>query len=167
MRRYREVMVEMELVGVRLELPTNTPIVLLREADGHHRQLSIFIGQAEANAIALALEGIATPRPMTHDLFASVLESAGARIERVVVTHIENGTYFADLHLETSDGPRAVSSRPSDAIALAVRTGAAIFAADALLEEPEPEVPAPADKDEVVEQFRDFIEHVNPEDFAS
>lgn len=160
-------MVEMELVGVRLELPTNTPIILLREADGHRRQLAIFIGQAEANAIALALEGIPTPRPMTHDLFASVLETVGVAIERVVITHVDNGTYFADLHLTTTDGPRSVSSRPSDAIALAVRTGSPIFAADVLLEEPEPEAPATADKDEVVEQFRDFIEHVNPEDFAS
>lgn len=163
-------MVEMELIGVRLELPTNTPIVLLRETDGHQRQLPIFIGQAEANAIALALEGIETPRPMTHDLFASVLVSLGVTIERIVVTHLDSGTFYADLHLNGPEGPHVISSRPSDAIALAVRTGAPIFAADELLDELDVTVMEPSeqpDKDAVVEEFKAFIETVDPEDFGS
>lgn len=163
-------MVEMELIGVRLELPTNTPIVLLRETDGHQRQLPIFIGQAEANAIALALEGIETPRPMTHDLFASVLGTLGVAIERIVVTHLDNGTFYADLHLSGPEGPHVISSRPSDAIALAVRTGSPIFAADDLLDELEVTVVERSeqpDKDAVVEEFKAFIETVDPEDFGS
>jgi bifunctional DNase/RNase len=154
---------------VRLELPTNTPIVLLREKDGDRRQLPIFIGQAEANAIALALEGIATPRPMTHDLFTAVLGLLDATIERVVVTHLENGTFFAELHLRGEGGQTVVSSRPSDAVALAVRTGSPIFASEALLDEMDVTVTESLgdDGDEVVEQFREFIETVDPEDFAS
>jgi bifunctional DNase/RNase len=163
-------MVEMELIGVRLELPTNTPIVLLRETGGHQRQLPIFIGQAEANAIAIALEGIATPRPMTHDLFAAVLGVLSATIERVVVTHLDNGTFFADLHLSGPGGTQVVSSRPSDAIALAVRTGTPIYAAEDLLDDLDVTVVDPitdTDSDEVVEQFREFIETVDPEYFGS
>lgn len=162
-------MVEMELVGVRLELPTNTPIVLLREASGHQRQLPIFIGQAEANAIAIALEGISTPRPMTHDLFANALRDLGVVVQSVVVTHLEAGTFFADLNLTGPTGPVTISSRPSDAIAIAVRVGATIYATEELLDQMEVAVleQGAEDSDEVVEQFREFIESVDPEDFDS
>lgn len=161
-------MVEMELVGVRVELPTNAPIVLLRETDGQRRTLPIFIGGPEAQAIAFALEGVETPRPMTHDLIRDMLEELGVSLARVVVTELRETTFFAELHLSGAAGTRVVSSRPSDAIAVAVRTGTPIFAEESVLDEaaylPEPEGEEP---EEVVEQFREFIDNVNPEDFAS
>jgi bifunctional DNase/RNase len=159
----------MELVGVRVEIPANTPMVLLQESTGAQRLLPILIGGAEASAIHYALEGVEPPRPLTHDLFVTVLGTLGATLERVLVTEVRDHTYYAELHLATADGPKVVSSRPSDAIALAVRCGAPLFAADELLDEvgqvPEPE---PEDEaEEIIDEFKDFIEHVNPEDFGS
>src|SRR5438445_3222217 len=104
----------MELIGVRVELPTNAPIVLLRETDGGQRTLPIFIGGPEATAIAFALEGVETPRPMTHDLMKNVLEELNISLERIVVTDLRDSTYFAELHLRGSNGPHIVSSRPSE-----------------------------------------------------
>jgi bifunctional DNase/RNase len=159
----------MELVGVRVEIPANTPMVLLQESAGAQRLLPILIGGAEASAIHYALEGVEPPRPLTHDLFVTVLGTLGATLERVLVTEVRDHTYYAELHLATAEGPKVVSSRPSDAIALAVRCGAPLFAADELLDEvgqvPEPE---PEDEaEEIIDEFKDFIEHVNPEDFGS
>jgi bifunctional DNase/RNase len=164
-------MVEMELVGVRVELPTNTPIVLLRETEGDRRVLPIFIGSPEATAIAFALEQVETPRPMTHDLIKNLLDELGVSIERIVVTELRDSTFFAEIHLSTNGRPHKVSSRPSDAIALAVRTGTTIFAEETVLSEAAYPAEATEEKgeeqEEVVEQFREFIEHVNPEDFGS
>jgi bifunctional DNase/RNase len=163
-------MVEMELVGVRVELPTNVPIVLLRETEGDRRVLPIFIGSPEATAIAFALERVETPRPMTHDLLKTLLEELGASVERIVVTELRDSTFFAEIHLTRNGKAHTVSSRPSDAIALAVRMGTPIFAEEAVLSEAA--YPADAgeergeESEEVVEQFREFIEHVNPEDFG-
>ena len=161
--------VEMELVGVRVELPTNAPIVLLREIDGDHRTLPIFIGGPEATAIAFALEGVETPRPMTHDLLKNILEQLGWQLERVVVTELRESTFYAELHLTSGDKTHVVSSRPSDAIALAARMGTTIFADESVLEEAAypPEEHSEEEQDEVVEQFKEFIDSVNPEDFAS
>ena len=159
----------MELLGVKLELPSNTPVVMLREVEGRRRVLPIFIGLPEANAIAFALDGVVPPRPLTHDLVCNLLEELGARLDKVVVNDLSEGTFFAELHLETGSGARQVSSRPPDAIALAVRVGAPIFAEDAVVEEAAAVVEE-ADEDEaeeVVEQFREFIDSVDPEDFAS
>lgn len=162
-------MVEMELVGVRVELPSQVPIVLLREAAGLRRTVPIFIGAPEATAIAFALEGTVTPRPMTHDLMRDLLQELGARVERIVVTELSEGTFFAEIHLVTLNGPRQISSRPSDAIALAVRVGAPIFAAEDVIDEAATPIEEgdEADSEEVVEQFREFIDNVSPEDFAS
>jgi bifunctional DNase/RNase len=164
-------MVEMELVGVRLELPANTPIVLLREQGGQRRVLPIYIGGPEAAAIAYALEGVQSPRPLTHDLFKDVLDELGVRLVRVVVTEMRDHTYYAELHLDQAGSTSVVSSRPSDSIALAVRTGSPIYADDTLLDEygqleaeEEPEAPE-VQEEEILEEFRDFIEKVNPEDF--
>jgi uncharacterized protein len=159
----------MELVGVRVEIPANTPMVLLREQDGDHRLLPIYIGSNEASAIHYALEGVDPPRPLTHDLFTTVVGKLGAKLERVVVTEVRDHTYYAELHLQVSDGNQVVSSRPSDAIALAVRCNAPLFASDELLDEvgqqPEPE---PEDEaEEIIDEFKDFIENVSPEDFAT
>ncbi len=163
-------MVEMELVGVRVELPSNTPIVLLRETGGQRRVLPIFIGGPEATAIAFALDGVVTPRPMTHDLIKDLIDELGAQVERIVVTDLRESTFFAEIHLRGKQGPHVVSSRPSDAIAVAVRVGAPIFAAEDVVDEAatviEEESEEPASED-VVEQFREFIDNVSPEDFAS
>jgi bifunctional DNase/RNase len=164
-------MVEMELLGVKLELPSNTPVVMLREVEGRRRVLPIFIGLPEANAIAFALDGVVPPRPLTHDLLCNVLEETGWRLERVVVTELNEGTFYAELHLQGPAGAQVVSSRPSDAIALAVRVGAPMFADEAVVDEAAAEVDEPeegdTDSEAVVEEFRSFIENVNPEDFAS
>jgi bifunctional DNase/RNase len=163
-------MVEMELLGVKLELPSNTPVVMLKEADGP-RVVPIFIGLPEANAIAFALDGVETPRPLTHDLFKDVLDELGVRLEQVVITDLSEGTFFADLHLRTADGGIVVTSRPSDAIALAVRAGSPIYAAESVLDEAGTVVEdAPeeaGESEDVVAQFREFIDQVDPEDFAS
>mgnify|MGYP000134069482 CR=1 FL=1 len=161
-------MVEMELVGVRVELPTNTPIVLLREIEGDRRMLPIFIGPPEATAIAFALEQVATPRPMTHDLLKNLLDELGVSLERVVVTELQDSTFFAELHLDRDGAKQQLSSRPSDAIALAARTGSPIFAEEAVLDEVGYTVRDEAlPEEEVVEEFRRFIDDVDPEDFAS
>ena len=164
-------MSEMELVGVRVEKPTNTPIALLKERDGNGRLLPIFIGGPEATAIAFAVEEVITPRPMTHDLLQKVVDELGASLERIDITELRDGTFYAELTLHAADGVHRVSSRPSDAIALALRTGSPIFAADAVLAEAG-YLEADPDEDEeeeevVVEQFKEFIDSVNPEDFAS
>ncbi len=163
-------MSEMELVGVRVEKPTNTPIALLREVEGSGRLLPIFIGGPEATAIAFAVEEVVTPRPMTHDLLQKVLEDLGASVERVEITELRDGTFYAELVLHAADGVHRISSRPSDAIALALRTGSPIFAADEVLDEAGYVEAQPEDEEEdeeVVEQFKEFIDSVNPEDFAS
>lgn len=173
LRRYTPTVIELELVAVRVELPSNTPVVVLRELEGRRRQLSIFIGAPEATAIAFALEGVETPRPLTHDLFCDVLGELNAQLERVVITELRDTTYFADLELTTADGDRSVSARPSDAVALAVRVGCPIYATEELLDQAgfvETEVDDVDDDsspEEVVEEFRQFIDQVSPDDFNS
>lgn len=163
-------MVPMELVGVRVELPSNTPIVLLRamSEDDKALLLPIFIGGPEATAIALAHEGVEPPRPMTHDLFAQSLDAMDVRVERVVITDIRDRTFFAEIHMRSPEEARVLSARPSDAIALAIRLDVPIFAETDLLDEVGyPEQPDPDEEaEEVVEEFRDFIDNVSPEDFA-
>lgn len=160
----------MELVGVRVELPSNSPIVLLRETAGKRRVLPIFIGGPEATAIAFALDRVVTPRPMTHDLMKDLLDDLGARVERIVVTDLSERTFFAEIHLDAGGTAHQVSSRPSDAIALAVRVGAPIFAAEDVVDEAATVIEddaEDAESEDVVEKFRRFIDKVSPEDFAS
>src|SRR3954469_11977450 len=107
-------MVEMHLVGVRVELPTNNPIVLLREAEGDHRVLPIFIGAVEATAIAFALQGVVTQRPLTHDLMRDLLQDLDVRVDRIVVTELKEGTFFAEIEMTRDGTEHKVSSRPSD-----------------------------------------------------
>lgn len=162
----------MELVGVRVELPSNTPIVLLRtttEDAAESLILPIFIGGPEATAIALAHEGVEPPRPMTHDLFAQALDAMDVSVERVVITELRERTFFAELHMRSPGEARVMSARPSDAIALAVRMKVPIFAEDELLAEVGySDVPESDDEEseDIVEDFRDFIDSVKPEDFA-
>ena len=155
----------MELLGIELERPPNIPCLLLRETDGEHRVLPIFIGSPEATAIAFALEEVETPRPMTHDLIKDLLDELGARIERVVVTELRDATFFADIVVSIAGAVHSVSARPSDAVALAVRFGAPVFAEEGVLAEAGRTANDGA-PDAIVEQFKEFIDQVNPEDFA-
>jgi bifunctional DNase/RNase len=157
--------IRVELVGVRIELPTNQPIVLLREVGGA-RFLPIWIGAGEATAIAFALEGVEPQRPLTHDLFTNAVGALGAQIDRVVVTELRDGIYFADLVFDRDGTEIVVSSRPSDAIALAARTDAPLYVFPSVLDEAGVEIRDEDEEDEV-EKFRDFLESVNPEDFGS
>ena len=156
-------MIEMELTGVRVELPTNQPIVLLRERAGE-RYLPIWIGAAEAAAIALSLQGVTTPRPMTHDLIKNMLDDLSVQVQRIVVTELRDSTFFATIQLQRNGDSYEVSSRPSDAIALAVRMAVPIFANEDVLEEAA--ILIPGDEDEEVEKFKEFLDNVTPEDFA-
>jgi uncharacterized protein len=158
--------IRLSLIGVRVEVPTNQPIVLLREDDGT-RFLPIFIGQPEATAIVYALQGEETPRPMTHDLFKTVLDDLAVKLERVEITALHDGTFYAEIELDRDGTRTRISSRPSDAIALAVRFGETpIFADEAVLDEAGVLFEADEEEQEV-EQFREFLDNITPEDFAS
>src|ERR1700723_4382924 len=153
----------MEVVGVRVEMPTNQPIVLLKETQGD-RYLPIWIGPVEATAIAFAQQGMVPARPLTHDLFRDVLEALEVQLQTVNITALRDGIFFADLIF--SNG-KEVSARPSDSIALALRTGAAIFASDEVLDEAGVAIPDQQDEQEdEVEKFREFLDHILPEDFG-
>ena len=156
-------MIEMSLVGVRVELPTNQPIVLLREREGE-RFLPIWIGAMEATAIAFALQGIVTARPMTHDLLKNVLEDLAVQVQKIVITELKDGTFYAVIQMQQDGRAYEVSSRPSDAIALAVRVNVPIFADEEVLTEAS--IVIRDDEEQEVEKFREFLEQVNPEDFA-
>ena len=161
----------LELLGVRLEQPANAPVLLLKELSGDGRVLPIYIGGPEAAAIALALDGEVPPRPLTHDLLRNVLVELGAEVVQVVITDLQEHTFFAELHLRLGGVTHVVSCRPSDAVALAVRAGTPLFAADEVLaaagKVPVPDDMTEADEspDEILEEFRAFIEDVRPEDF--
>lgn len=163
-------MQEMDLLGVQVEMPANAPMVLLRERSGSGRTVPIFIGAPEATSIAMALDGVETPRPMTHDLLRDVLESLAVDIDRVVVTELHEKTFYAELHLVSDGDARVVSCRPSDALALAVRTGTPIFASDAVIDEVGVVEGEEVDDDrpeEVVEEFKEFLDTISPEDFEA
>lgn len=155
-------MIELELVGVRVELPHNQPIVLLKERTGE-RFLPIWIGAVEATSIAFALQGVVTARPMTHDLMRDLLSNLHVAVDRIVVTELREGTFYAEIHM-TQDGQSVtVSSRPSDAIALAVRATVPVYADEEVLSEAGIEI-EDEDEDEV-ERFKEFLDQVSPEDF--
>jgi bifunctional DNase/RNase len=156
-------MIELNLVGVRVELPSNQPIVLLKEREGE-RYLPIWIGAMEATAIAFALQGIVTARPMTHDLIKNVLEEVGVHVERIVITELKEGTFYAMIQMSQNGSSYEVSSRPSDAIALAVRVNVPIFANEDVLSEAS--IVIRDDEEQEVEKFREFLDQVSPEDFA-
>jgi hypothetical protein len=153
-------MLPLEVVGVRVEMPSNQPIVLLRESGGE-RYLPIWIGAVEATAIAFAQQGVVPPRPLTHDLMKDVVAALGRRLEQVRITDLDDGVFFATLVFD--DGTE-VGARPSDAIALALRTETAIVGAPEVLEEAGIVIPD-EDEDEV-EKFREFLDQVSPEDFG-
>jgi uncharacterized protein len=166
-------LIEMELIGVRVELPANQPIVLLKEREGS-RYLPIWIGAVEATAIAFALQGVETARPLTHDLFVDVLEELGAELVAVHVTELRDGTFYAELQLLRGQETFTISARPSDAIALVARIGEVpILGAPHVLDEAGIEIDdvdedgeaEGEDAEEEVRQFREFLDDVTPEDF--
>lgn len=165
-------MIPLELVGVRVELPANQPIVLLRERDGI-RYLPIWIAGPEAMAISTQLEGVRTPRPMTHDLFAATLDAAGVRLLEVHLTDLREGTFYAELRLQVGEREVVVSARPSDAIAVAIRLeNVPILVDEDLLARVAIELSSlddgsqeSSDPEEEVRQFRAFLEDLDPEDF--
>jgi bifunctional DNase/RNase len=157
-------MIELSLVGVRVELPSNQPIVLLKESSGE-RYLPIWIGAVEATAIAFALQGIETPRPMTHDLMKDILGTVDVNVERILISELVDQTFFATIRMVANGKTAEVSSRPSDAIALAVRLSTPIFASEEVLEQAGIELRD--DEETEVEKFREFLDQVSPEDFAS
>ncbi len=150
----------MEFVGVRVEMPSNQPIVLLKEANGD-RYLPIWIGMTEATAIALAQADEPPPRPLTHDLFRNVLGAFKVSLERVNIVALRDGIFYADLVF--SNGVE-VSARPSDSIALALRTDALIFASEDVMRENG--VSMADDQEDEVEKFREFLDNISPEDFG-
>lgn len=157
-------MLDLEVVGVRVEMPSNNPIVLLRER-GSGRYLPIWVGAVEATAIAYAQQGIVPPRPLTHDLLRDMLGALGVTVTEVRITALEDGVFYAVIALSTGT---EVSARPSDAIALALRVDAPIRGADEVLDVAGIELPdeeEPADENEV-EKFREFLDQVSPEDFG-
>jgi uncharacterized protein len=162
----------MELVGVRVEIPANTPVLILREQPEPHRVLPILIGSPEASAIHTALSGIVPPRPMTHDLIVELLRTTHAQLDKVVVTEIRDHTFFAELHLRIGGSETVVSCRPSDAVAVACRAGVTIYASEALLDEVGLEAADGLASDEpedeaILDEFRDFLDEIKPEDFES
>ncbi|MHB1986981.1 MAG: bifunctional nuclease family protein [Acidimicrobiales bacterium] len=166
-------MVEVRLSAVRVDLQSSTPVVLLEETEGAHRSLPIFVGAPEATAIAFALQGVELPRPMTHDLMTQLLETFGARLQRVVVTKLEESTFFAEMQIQAGEQNHAISCRPSDGIALALRTRSPLYVADALMDaeglliEPdENEDDETGNPEEIVGEFREFLDRVRPEDFS-
>jgi len=157
---------ELTVVGVRVELPSNQPSVLLKEVAGD-RYLPIWIGAVEATAIALAQQGVVPARPLTHDLLRDVLEGLGAELTAVTITDLRDGIYFADLQFRSGV---TVSARPWDAIALAIRVGTTIYAEETVLAEAGVSIPDEAESEnevEVVERFREFLDQVSPEDFET
>jgi bifunctional DNase/RNase len=160
-------LVEMKVRGLALDPVSNMPIIILRD-DEDKRSLPIWVGIFEANAIALELEKIATPRPMTHDLIKNVLETLDVAVTRVVVTDLRENTFYAVLHLKLGTNEFTVDSRPSDAIALALRVGATIFVDEDVfpkagkMEVSKEGEPMKADDPE---QLREWLQNIKPEDF--
>jgi len=179
-------MVPMDVLGIQLAADEATPVVLLRETVLPHRIVPVVVGSNEALAIAMGLEGVSPPRPLTHDLLIEVLAQTDTTVGGVPITELRHGTFVAEMALAGPFGDRVVDSRPSDAIAIAVRVHAPLFVAEAVLEAagvlPEADEPAldggpdgaaaggvgldPADLDELVGEFRLFLDELSPADFA-
>ena len=160
-------MQEMVIYGVSFDMVGKQPIVLLKTIDGN-KFLPIWIGHPEAAAILMKLQGATTPRPMTHDLISEMINELDAQCTRVSVTELKDNTFYASITLRVNGQEVEIDSRPSDALAVAVRTSAPIFAAEDVIQESAIEFEHEAeDTEEVVDQFKRFLDEVTPEDFAS
>ena len=156
----------MVIYGVSFDMVGKQPIVLLKTADGN-KFLPIWIGHPEAASILMKLQGAGTPRPMTHDLLVEVLGELDAKCTQVSVTELRENTFFASITLSVNGRELEIDSRPSDAIALAVRSGAPIFAAEEVIAESAIEFEHEVEEtEEVVDKFKEFLDRVTPEDFA-
>jgi bifunctional DNase/RNase len=160
-------MQEMVIYGVSFDMVGKQPIVLLKTADGN-KFLPIWIGHPEAAAILMKLQGASTPRPLTHDLLTDILRQLEARVLKITVTELRDNTFYAQITLGIDGSEVEIDSRPSDAIALAVRAEAPIYAAETVLEESAIEFENEEDvnEDAIVEEFKRFLEDVSPEDFS-
>ena len=165
-------LVQVEVVGVRIEMPSNQPIVLLKEVEGT-RFLPIWVGAVEATAIAFAQQGLEAQRPLTHDLISNILDHVDITLASVHITEIKDGVFYADLLLRNYEGAlEPLSVRPSDAIAVALRTKSKIMVNSDLLDEVGIDIPeqvaieVSAAGDQELEAFREFLDGINPEDFA-
>lgn len=170
-------MKQVRIASLAVDPRSDQPVIILKPLDEHPGEgilLPIWIGQAEATAILLAVEGVPLKRPMTHDLLRDIIETMDAYVERVEITRVEEGTFYAAITLRGEERTRIVDARPSDSIALAVRTGAPIFVSDDVLADAavadesiiESGEGGPDEEAEVA-RFRDFLDHVDPEDFSS
>lgn len=153
----------MEIKGLMLDPSSNVPIVILKQADSQIF-LPIWIGVFEANAIALQIEGVESPRPMTHDLLRATLELLGATVDRIVISELKDNTFYARIHLQRNGQALEIDARPSDAIALALRTESPIFVRQHVLEQAQAVDLASEISDE--EKLRKWLEEVSPEDLG-
>ena len=157
----------MSIYGVSFDMVGKQPIVLLRTLDGT-KFLPIWIGHPEAAAILMKLQGTPTPRPMTHDLVTDMLGELNASVSKVAVTELRENTFYAQITLQVNGSDIEIDSRPSDAIALAVRADAKIFVADEVIDDSAIEFnQEPEDSGEVIDEFKKFLENVSPEDFGN
>jgi bifunctional DNase/RNase len=157
---------EMVIYGVSFDMVGKQPIVLLKTAEGN-RFLPIWIGHPEAAAILMKLQGASTPRPMTHDLVTEILSQLDAQVVRITVTELRENTFFAEITVQQNGSEIQIDSRPSDAIALAIRADAPIFAADDVIEESAIEFEGEdVDEEQIVAEFKSFLDQVTPEEFA-
>ncbi|MFL5931216.1 MAG: bifunctional nuclease family protein [Gaiellaceae bacterium] len=159
-------MIEMVIYGVSFDLVGKQPIVLLKTADGN-KFLPIWIGHPEAAAILMKLQGASTPRPMTHDLVTAMLEQLDAQVTRITVTELKENTFYASITVAQNGSEMEIDSRPSDAIALAVRAEAPIYANERVIEESAIEFEGEeVNEEEIVDEFRKFLDDVSPDQFA-
>jgi bifunctional DNase/RNase len=158
-----------DLVGLHIEATSGAPLLLLREHDAPHRVLPIFVGGSEAASIAVALSGEPSPRPLTHDVMVSLMQSLDAQIDAIEVTDLRDGAFVATISVTGPAGGHRLDTRPSDAIALAVRLGAPLFVSDEVLDEAGAVISAPDDAtiDEAVAEFRELLAELDPADFMS
>ena len=161
-------MAQVEVIGIRVEFPSNQPVLILRELNSP-RFLPLWIGVPEADAISMSLDEVEVPRPMTHDLLLDVIDNLDERLESVEITELVDGVFYAVLNFVSHD---SISARPSDAVALALRADVPIYVSDEVLAEAgqliseESEISADEGTADEVEQFREFLEQIKPEDFS-
>lgn len=161
-------MVQVEVIGVRIEFPSNQPVLILREFNSP-RFLPLWIGLPEADVISMTLDEVDTPRPLTHDLLVSVIENLGDQLSSVEITELQDGIFYAVLQFKNHE---AISARPSDAIALALKAGVPIFVAEEVMAEAsqliteEDLISDESEETDELEQFREFLEQIKPEDFS-
>jgi hypothetical protein len=156
-------MVEMKVSGLGLDKNSDTPVVLLKEADGE-RVLPIWIGHAEASAIAIALEGIKVERPLTHDLMRAIIEGLKAKVTRIIINELKDNTFFAKIYIEKGKSIVNIDARPSDSIALALRTSVPIFVAQDILSSSGTSMQV--DDETRAKALKRFLANLNPEDFG-